>query len=239
MRGYTRARSPVERGDEAHQVHDLAAPVPVREVERDDVDAGERVGERRDRGFVGPVADAHEERLRVQPDRVAALDERGLAELGRDRHARVRQASSRSPPAPSASPPCPAARAPPPQIRRARGRRRRSHPDCPHRGARRRPPHPPPRAGRERARARRTRPRRRGRHASRTHASARRPRRAEAGRARARACRSWTQSRIEPSQDATPRSSAYALPGAPPVRPTRRASPSRDVRLASHSRCAA
>ncbi len=67
----------VERGDERHEVQDLAAPVPVREVEVDHVDTRERVGERGDGGLVRAVADPDEECSLVEPHRVAALHEHG------------------------------------------------------------------------------------------------------------------------------------------------------------------
>ena len=67
----------VERGDEAHEVHHFAAAVPVREVEGDHVHPGEGVPESAHGRRVRPVADADEQRLLVEPDRVAALHHRG------------------------------------------------------------------------------------------------------------------------------------------------------------------
>ena len=69
-------------------MHHLAGAVPVREVEQDEVDARQRVVERERRDGVRPVADPDEQRLLVEPHRVAALDGRGQVDPRRDRHAR-------------------------------------------------------------------------------------------------------------------------------------------------------
>ena len=68
-------------------MHHFAAAVPVREVEGDHIHPGEGVPESAHRRRVRPVADADEQRLLVEPDRVAALDHRRLGELGCDRNA--------------------------------------------------------------------------------------------------------------------------------------------------------
>ena len=89
-------------------MQDLAASVPVREVEGDHVDARERAGERVDRRVVRPVADPDEQRSLVEPQRVAALDEHGREQLehdgdtgrGEDRRER-RRARRGAPPSPA------------------------------------------------------------------------------------------------------------------------------------------
>ena len=63
----------------------------MRQVEPDDVGAREPFPERRDAGLVRAVADPGEERPLVQPEEVAALAERRLAEGGDDRPAGCRE----------------------------------------------------------------------------------------------------------------------------------------------------
>ena len=74
----------VERREERHEVEHLAGAVVVREVEGHDVDPGEQLAQRVDARVVRPVAAAHEQSAVVEPDRVAALGERGSVELSGD-----------------------------------------------------------------------------------------------------------------------------------------------------------
>ena len=106
---------------------------------------GNALFERRDRGLGRPVADADEQRPLVEPDRVAALDERGCRDARRDRDACGLERRPRAQPARRAAPPCPGAAARRPRARRGPGRRRRSRPGSRGRGARRRPRRRPPR----------------------------------------------------------------------------------------------
>ena len=75
----------VERRDEGEQVQDLAGAVPVRQVERQHVDLRKGDPERGDRGLVRAVADPHEQRRLVEPERVPSFREHRRAQLGHDR----------------------------------------------------------------------------------------------------------------------------------------------------------
>ena len=219
----------------------LAAPVPVREVEGDHVDARERARERGDGGLVRAVADPDEQRPLVEPERVAALDEhrrrRASPTIG---NAGGVERPARAPPARCGAPPCPAGGAPRPRSRRAPGRRRRSRPGCPGRGARRRPRRPPPRAGRRSASCSAA--------AAAWSGAARQPYSRQRSASSASGGRTSTRSSVPVidaapkrgiARDATPRSAGCAPRGARRAAPKRRASPSRGARHASRSRCAA
>jgi hypothetical protein len=63
----------VERRDHRQQVQQLVPSAVVRQIERQHVDIRERAGQRGDARVVRPVAAADDQRLGVEPERVAAL----------------------------------------------------------------------------------------------------------------------------------------------------------------------
>ena len=67
-------------------MHDLGRPHPVRQIEGDHLDVGERRPECRDSGRARAVAMADEERVVIEPDRVASLDRCGSGHGRGDRH---------------------------------------------------------------------------------------------------------------------------------------------------------
>ena len=230
----------VERRDQAHQVHHLGAPVPVRQVVREHLGVGERPRELLDARGVRAVAAADEECVAVEPERVAAVDRPGRLDPRRDRHARPLEVGLEG--ARLAQPPLLAG----PEehgsllaheqrvvgVDRVRVARLAVGDD--HLGA------APARAARAAPRARRPPRRDRARRASRTRASARRRRAAAGGRARAGAERSSSGRRSrsrEPERQpaekvvalgrtggrprsSTPRASVPAAPGPPACRGT-------------------
>ena len=220
-------------------MHHLVASVPVRKIEGDHLDTGKGIGERRYGRRIRSVADPDEKRALVEPDRVPTLGEHrlvescrngnvGVGERGRDR---ARLAAPSFLPGPQQHRPRRTDQHRVVDVDRVRiagvvprdddlgaGRFEKS---------------------RTAARALRLPQRGRARHASRMRASARHPRRAEDARARARGVPSWTASRSESSQDATPRSSACVPRAAPHAARRPRAFPSQAASRASRSRCAA
>ena len=66
-------------------MHDLSRAVIVRQVEDDQLDVRKQLAQRLDAGVVRPVAPSDEERLLVEPDRVAAFRERRRVEPPGDR----------------------------------------------------------------------------------------------------------------------------------------------------------
>ena len=122
----------------------LAAAVVVGQVDRDHLDSWERRSRAGGAGLVRPVAEPDDERPLVEPERVPALGERRLGQLGRDRHAgRLEVGAHRldlAAPRFLAGPEQDRARV----GRRAPGRRRRSRRDSVGGARRRRRPRLPP-----------------------------------------------------------------------------------------------
>ncbi len=171
------------------------APVPVQEVERDDLDIWKSRSHCRERKLVRPVADADEERPRLEPDRVASFDQRRLVDLARRPALQPIRAPSEAPLARHGALPSPAEAGSRPRCQRGPGRRRRSRPGSPGRGARSLPRLLPLRGARRRPRARPQRRRDWARPATRTRAIDPRPPAEAAGRGRARASPSWRRRR--------------------------------------------
>ena len=77
----------VERRDEAHQVHHLGAAVPVRQVVGEHPGVRESPRELLDAFGIRPVAATDQERLGVEPERVAAVDRPRPPDHAHDRNA--------------------------------------------------------------------------------------------------------------------------------------------------------
>ena len=77
-----------ERAQQREQVQDLAFAVPVRQVERNDVETCE-LCERVGAGLVRPVAETDEQGSLVEPDQVARSGGAAALDVPKHRHARL------------------------------------------------------------------------------------------------------------------------------------------------------